>query len=43
MGVRFGQQQWLEQLDAWIAGHQSQIDQILRSYHIRSRPSPPPG
>jgi quinoprotein dehydrogenase-associated probable ABC transporter substrate-binding protein len=34
MGVRFGEQGWLDELNTWIAGHQPQIDQILRSYHI---------
>jgi hypothetical protein len=34
MGVRFGEKEWKETLDAWIAGHRGEIDQILMSYHI---------
>ena len=34
MGVRFGEKEWKDTLDAWIAGHRSEIDTILSSYHI---------
>ena len=34
MGVRFGENEWKETLDAWIAGHRGEIDQILMSYRI---------
>jgi len=34
MGVRFGEQAWRDALDAWIAAHHDEIDQILRSYHV---------
>jgi quinoprotein dehydrogenase-associated probable ABC transporter substrate-binding protein len=34
MGVRFGEKEWKETLDQWIASHQAQVDEILRSYHI---------
>lgn len=34
MGVRFGEKEWQEKLDAWIAGHRSEIDTILASYRI---------
>jgi quinoprotein dehydrogenase-associated probable ABC transporter substrate-binding protein len=34
MGVRFGEKEWKETLDAWIAGHRGEIDQILMSYRI---------
>jgi quinoprotein dehydrogenase-associated probable ABC transporter substrate-binding protein len=34
MGVRFGEKEWKDTLDAWIAGHRGEIDQILMSYHI---------
>jgi ABC-type amino acid transport substrate-binding protein len=34
MGVRFGEQQWLDTLNAWIAQHQLQIDQILAEFHV---------
>jgi quinoprotein dehydrogenase-associated probable ABC transporter substrate-binding protein len=34
MGVRFGEKEWKDKLDAWIAGHQSDINTILASYRI---------
>ncbi|HEY2808888.1 MAG TPA: quinoprotein dehydrogenase-associated putative ABC transporter substrate-binding protein [Steroidobacteraceae bacterium] len=34
MGVRFGEQQWLDTLNVWIAQHQLQIDQILAEFHV---------
>ena len=34
MGVRFGEKEWKDQLDAWIASHQSDINTILASYRI---------
>ena len=34
MGVRFGEKEWKDTLDAWIAGHRGEIDTILASYRI---------
>lgn len=34
MGVRYGEKEWKEQLDRWIASHASDIDAILTSYRI---------
>jgi quinoprotein dehydrogenase-associated probable ABC transporter substrate-binding protein len=34
MGVRFGEKEWKDTLDAWIAGHHDEIAQILAGYHI---------
>jgi quinoprotein dehydrogenase-associated probable ABC transporter substrate-binding protein len=34
MGVRFGEKEWKDTLDTWIAGHRDEIAQILGSYHI---------
>jgi ABC-type amino acid transport substrate-binding protein len=34
MGVRFGEKEWKETLDAWIAGHRDEIETILMSYRI---------
>jgi len=34
MGVRFGEKEWKDTLDAWIAGHRREIDEILVSYRI---------
>jgi quinoprotein dehydrogenase-associated probable ABC transporter substrate-binding protein len=34
MGVRNGEKQWKETLDAWIAAHHPQIDSILMSYKV---------
>lgn len=34
MGVRFGEKEWKETLDAWIASHRSEINTILASYRI---------
>ena len=34
MGVRFGEKQWQNTVDAWIGNHQSQINTILTSYRV---------
>jgi quinoprotein dehydrogenase-associated probable ABC transporter substrate-binding protein len=34
MGLRNGEKQWKDTLDAWIASHQPQIDSILVSYKV---------
>ncbi|HEY6643199.1 quinoprotein dehydrogenase-associated putative ABC transporter substrate-binding protein [Povalibacter sp.] len=34
MGVRFGEKEWKEQLDAWIGAHQDRIDAILTRYRV---------
>ena len=34
MGVRFGEKEWKDKLDAWIASHQADINTILVSYRI---------
>ena len=34
MGVRFGEKEWKDTLDAWIASHRGEIDTILASYRI---------
>ncbi len=34
MGVRFGEKEWKNTLDTWIAGHRREIDEILVSYRI---------
>jgi quinoprotein dehydrogenase-associated probable ABC transporter substrate-binding protein len=34
MGLRYGEKEWKETLDRWIAGHRQQINGILTSYHI---------
>ena len=34
MGLRNGEKEWKETLDAWIAGHHPQIDAILLSYKV---------
>jgi quinoprotein dehydrogenase-associated probable ABC transporter substrate-binding protein len=34
MGLRNGEKQWKETLDAWISAHRSQIDSILVSYKV---------
>ena len=34
MGVRFGEKEWKDTLDAWIASHRGEIDTILASYGI---------
>ncbi len=34
MGLRQGEKPWKDTLDAWIAGHQPQIDSILLSYKV---------
>ncbi len=34
MGVRFGEKEWKDTLDAWIASHRGEINAILASYRI---------
>ena len=34
MGVRFGEKEWKEKLDAWIGAHQAKVDEILSSYRV---------
>jgi quinoprotein dehydrogenase-associated probable ABC transporter substrate-binding protein len=34
MGVRFGEKEWKETLDAWIGSHQDKIEEILDSYRV---------
>ena len=34
MGVRFGEKQWQNTVDAWIASHQAQINTILNSFRV---------
>jgi quinoprotein dehydrogenase-associated probable ABC transporter substrate-binding protein len=34
MGLRQGEKQWHDTLDAWISGHRPQIDSILMSYKV---------
>lgn len=34
MGVRFGEKEWKETLDGWIAGHRETINQILATYGV---------
>jgi ABC-type amino acid transport substrate-binding protein len=34
MGLRQGEKQWKDTLDAWISGHHQQIDSILLSYKV---------
>ena len=34
MGVRFGEKEWKETLDRWIAGHNEKIHAILREYGV---------
>jgi quinoprotein dehydrogenase-associated probable ABC transporter substrate-binding protein len=34
MGMRQGEKQWKDTLDAWISAHQTQIDSILMSYKV---------
>jgi quinoprotein dehydrogenase-associated probable ABC transporter substrate-binding protein len=34
MGVRFGEQQWKETLDGWIATHGKKIEEILTSFRV---------
>ena len=33
-GVRFGEKEWKETLDRWIAGHNEKIHAILREYGV---------
>lgn len=34
MGVRFGEKEWKDTLDHWIAEHHSEIDKILTGYQV---------
>jgi quinoprotein dehydrogenase-associated probable ABC transporter substrate-binding protein len=34
MGVRFGEPEWKDRLDGWIAGNRARIDAILASYRV---------
>lgn len=34
MGMRFGEKQWQNTLDQWVASHQTQIDEILSSFRV---------
>jgi quinoprotein dehydrogenase-associated probable ABC transporter substrate-binding protein len=34
MGVRFGEKQWQNTVDAWIGSHQTQINTILTSFRV---------
>ena len=34
MGVRFGEKEWKDTLDRWIAGHNEKIHAILREYGV---------
>jgi quinoprotein dehydrogenase-associated probable ABC transporter substrate-binding protein len=34
MGVRFGEKEWKDKLDSWIAGHRSEINTILANYRV---------
>jgi quinoprotein dehydrogenase-associated probable ABC transporter substrate-binding protein len=34
MGVRFGEKEWKEKLDAWIGSHQDKIEEILDSFRV---------
>lgn len=34
MGVRFGEKEWKDTLDGWIASHRREIDTILANYRI---------
>jgi quinoprotein dehydrogenase-associated probable ABC transporter substrate-binding protein len=34
MGVRFGEKQWKDTLDQWIASHRDKVQQILLSYRV---------
>jgi quinoprotein dehydrogenase-associated probable ABC transporter substrate-binding protein len=34
MGVRFGEKQWQDKLDAWIAAHQVQVNEIFAKFRI---------
>jgi quinoprotein dehydrogenase-associated probable ABC transporter substrate-binding protein len=36
MGVRFGEKPWKDKIDAWIASHGADIQQILASYKVPS-------
>jgi quinoprotein dehydrogenase-associated probable ABC transporter substrate-binding protein len=43
MGVRFGENEWKDTLDKWIAGHQPQIEKILTDFNVPLLALPPPG
>jgi len=45
MGVRSGEAQWRDTLDAWISGHREEIARILTTYHVPLLPisAPPTG
>jgi hypothetical protein len=34
MGVRFGEKEWKDTLDRWIADHRDKIQAILRQYGV---------
>ena len=34
MGVRFGEKDWKDTLDAWIGAHHGDINRILAAYHV---------
>ena len=34
MGVRFGEKEWKDTLDRWIAGHNEKIHAILHEYGV---------
>jgi quinoprotein dehydrogenase-associated probable ABC transporter substrate-binding protein len=34
MGLRFGEKDWKDMLDAWITQHQDKINKILLGYHV---------
>jgi ABC-type amino acid transport substrate-binding protein len=34
MGVRFGEKEWKDKLDAWIGAHQARVDEILTAYRV---------
>ncbi len=42
MGVRFGETEWRNTVDQWIAGHQPEINKILVGYHVPLLDVPPP-
>ena len=34
MGVRFGEKEWKDELDRWIAGHEQNVQEILNTYLV---------
>jgi hypothetical protein len=34
MGVRFGEKEWKDTLDQWIAGHEESVRSILTSFSV---------